>query len=129
MPAWAAQQQGRSVDEQRRWQLTALARGDARAADLFDVPPVGDDAAHYMRAMCATAAAGGHLAVLQWLHARGCDGDADTCSEAARRGDLVMLQWARANGCDWGAQTYWSAQRAADSADVLQWLDEQGCPH
>jgi hypothetical protein len=38
--------------------------------------------------------------VLQWLRDLGCQWDHKTCSEAARGGHLAVLQWARANGCD-----------------------------
>jgi hypothetical protein len=47
---------------------------------------------------CASAAEGGHLAVLQWLRDNGCPWDVCTCSHAAMSGNLAVLQWARANG-------------------------------
>ena len=49
--------------------------------------------------LCAAAAAGGHLALLQWLRQNGCSWDEGTCSCAASGGHLAVLQWARQNGC------------------------------
>ena len=45
------------------------------------------------------AAGRGHLEVLQWARANGCEWNEDTCSDAAEEGHLEVLQWARANGC------------------------------
>jgi hypothetical protein len=42
---------------------------------------------------------GGHLEVLQWARANGCEWNTHTCKWAARKGHLEVLQWARANGC------------------------------
>jgi hypothetical protein len=50
---------------------------------------------------CGNAAKSGHLAVLQWARANGCEWDVDTCGNAAKSGHLAVLQWARANGCEW----------------------------
>ena len=58
--------------------------------------------------ICALAARGGHLEVLQWLREHGCPWDAWTCELAARGGHLEALQWARANDCPWDP---WSAPR------------------
>jgi hypothetical protein len=45
------------------------------------------------------AAHGGHLAVLQWARANGCDWDRDECSAAAEEdGHLAVLQWLHGNG-------------------------------
>jgi hypothetical protein len=43
--------------------------------------------------LCAAAAGGGHLGLLQSLCAEGCMCDADTCSAAAESGDLETLAW------------------------------------
>ncbi len=50
---------------------------------------------------CARAAAGGHLEILQWARSNGCPWNEDTCAGAAMNGHLHVLQWARANGCTW----------------------------
>jgi hypothetical protein len=49
---------------------------------------------------CAAAAQHGHLEVLQWVRANGCDWDIGMCAAAAEGGHLEVLQWACANGCD-----------------------------
>ena len=46
---------------------------------------------------------------------------------AARHGHLDVLQWARANGCDWDAETWEAAVEGGDPA-ILQWLHDNGCP-
>ena len=44
------------------------------------------------------AARGGHLAVLQWARANGCDWNAAACIQAAyHNGHAAVEQWARAN--------------------------------
>jgi hypothetical protein len=55
--------------------------------------------------MCEAAAKGGHLVILQWLPANGCDWSADTCHMDAVGGHLAVLQWAWASGCAWNAAT------------------------
>jgi hypothetical protein len=82
--------------------------------------------------VCEAAAAGGHLAVLQWARQHGCTWDKEVCSSAVGRrapgnaamgpparlpGDeeacsskaggshLAVLQWARQNGCPWDEET------------------------
>jgi hypothetical protein len=76
--------------------------------------------------MCAAAAGGGQLAVLQWLWAEGCEWDEGTCGAAAEGGHLVVLQWARANGCEWGEETCSAAAEGGHLA-VLQWARANGC--
>ena len=84
--------------------------------------------------ICRSAAAGGHLEVLQWaratrpwyqgVHGRGWD--AYTCACAAENGHLEVLQWARASGCDWYADTCaYAAQQG--HLEVLQWARANGC--
>jgi hypothetical protein len=76
---------------------------------------------------CANAAQGGHLSVLQWARANGCPWDAHTCSYASRGGHLAVLQWARANGCPWNSLTcFYAAQRG--HLAVLQWARANDCP-
>ena len=48
--------------------------------------------------MCVPAR-NGHLEVLRWARANGCQWDERTCYAAAERGHLDVLKWARANGC------------------------------
>ena len=55
--------------------------------------------------VCAAAARGGYLEVLQWLRTQAppYHWDSSTCSEAASHGHLRLLQWARAQAppCLW----------------------------
>ena len=75
---------------------------------------------------CSNAAAGGHLEVLQWARANGCEWHSGTCSNAAEGGHLEVLQWARANGCLWNAYTCSNAA-AGGHLEVLQWARANGC--
>ncbi len=43
---------------------------------------------------------GGHLEVLVWARANGCEWDDRTCAWAAQNGHPEVLEWARANGCE-----------------------------
>lgn len=69
--------------------------------------------------VCNSAAASGHLEVLQWCRANGCPWGASTCATAADGGHLEMLKWCRANGCEWDT---WSCRNAARNGhlDVLR---------
>ena len=49
--------------------------------------------------VCAYAAGGGHLEVLQWARAQGCPWDKWTCVRARAGGHFAVLQWALAQGC------------------------------
>jgi hypothetical protein len=69
---------------------------------------------------------GGHLQLLQWMRANGCDWDEYTCSAAARGGHLAVLQWARVNGCDWDEETCKAAAKGGHLV-VLQWARANGC--
>ena len=74
---------------------------------------------------CWSAAAGGHLEVLQWARANGCRWNAWLCSGAAEGGHLEVLKWARANGCEWDV---WTWHHCADQPAVREWLVANGCP-
>jgi hypothetical protein len=77
--------------------------------------------------VCAAAAEGGWLDVLQWLRADECNWDASTCQSAAMGGHLHVLQWARANGCEWDEETCRYAA-AGGHVETLQWAQANGCP-
>ncbi len=77
--------------------------------------------------LCQKAAAGGHLAALQWLRAYGAPWNTDTCARAAGGGHLAALQWSRAHGAPWDEQTCAYAA-AGGHLTVLQWLRKQGAP-
>jgi hypothetical protein len=73
---------------------------------------------------CHTAAAGGYLEVLKWLHITGCPWDSGTCSAAAKGGYLEML-WARAHGCPWSKQDCDFASAVHDHPETLAWVRAQ----
>ena len=55
----------------------------------------------YTRKVCSEAANGGHLKVLKFARAHGCDWDEEVCANAAKNGHIEVLKWARTNGCVW----------------------------
>ena len=69
----------------------------------------------------------GHLEVLQWARANGCDWDTGTCYLAAQEGHLDVLQWARANGCDWNSEKCAAIAAVRGHLDLLQWARANGC--
>ena len=79
----------------------------------------------------AWAAAGGHLAVLQWAREHGCLWDSATCFIAAGHGQLEVLQWMRENDA---TDEVWSerlVRRYADGPrkqEVMAWLDGVTAP-
>jgi hypothetical protein len=79
------------------------------------------------RAVCTSAAAGGHLALLRWARANGCPWDEFTCTFAAGRGHLAVLQWLRANGCPWEETECCLAAAACGRVGVLRWARANGC--
>jgi hypothetical protein len=76
---------------------------------------------------CASAAANGHLHLLQCAPQFKCPWDRNTCAEAARNGHLHILKWAREHKCPWDKKT---CARAAENGHmhVLMWARENGCP-
>ena len=77
--------------------------------------------------VCPTAARAGHLALLQWVRQKGCPWSSFTCTCAARGGHLAVLQWARQNGCDWSVYTC-AAAAEGGHLPLLEWARQQGCP-
>ena len=51
--------------------------------------------------VCASAASGGHLALLKYCWANRCPWNEYTCELAAEGGHLEVLKWARSKGCPW----------------------------
>ncbi len=80
-----------------------------------------------MKKTCLSAAAGGHLDVLQWARQNGRPWSTSTCERAAWAGHLEVLQLARRNGCPWDEGTCWWAAHEGH-LEVLQWLRQNGCP-
>ena len=77
--------------------------------------------------LCASAAKGGQLKVLQWLRENECPWEEDTCRAATKGGHLEVLKWARANGCPWDEETCaWAAENG--HLEVLKWAHANGAP-
>ena len=76
--------------------------------------------------LCSAAAAGSHLALLQWVHKQGCSLDRSTCSSAAGGGHLAVLQWLRQIGCSWDKETCAKAAEGGHLA-LLEWARQSGC--
>ncbi len=64
--------------------------------------------------------ASGHLEVLKWARANGCDWDASTCISAAGHGHLDVLKWAHAHGCPYNSLVIAHAAHGNHS-EVLTW--------
>ena len=77
--------------------------------------------------LCASAAKGGQLKVLQWLRENECPWDELTCRAAADGGQLEVLKWARANGCPWDEKTCAFAAEGGH-LEMLKWARENDCP-
>ena len=90
-------------------------------------------ARHWKRAMhsvssvgvCTEAARGGHLKMLKWARANGCNWNSCTCRDAASGGHLEVLKWARANGCGWNDETCYMAA-AKGHFEILKWARYNG---
>ena len=73
------------------------------------------------------AAIGGHVRVLEWLHAHyAIPWDEWTTIGAARHGQLAALQWLREKGCKWNS---WCIVNAAIGGHlhVIEWARANGC--
>lgn len=73
------------------------------------------------------ASIGGHIHVLEWLHANHfMNWDEWTTIAAARHGQLATLKWLRVMGCRWN---HWCIVNAAigDHLHVIEWAHANGC--
>ncbi|KAG5178057.1 hypothetical protein JKP88DRAFT_330616 [Tribonema minus] len=91
--------------------------GLRRLRSLFDLPLVEDHS--------WLAAGGGHLELVWWLWARanGCPWNESTTQSAAAGGHLEVLQWACANGCFWDE---WLCSVAAAHGRLEEGEGEEG---
>ena len=101
-------------------------RGAPRAAEVVESKRL-PRAARWNSVTCDGAAGGGHLELLQWARANGCDWNSGTCYAAAEGGHLEVLQWARANGCPWDSGVISCAEGSGRTA-VAEWARANGCP-
>ncbi|AJF96999.1 ankyrin repeat protein [Pandoravirus inopinatum] len=81
----------------------------------------------WSKSVAYTAAANGHLGVLERARAAKCPWDETACQAAARSGRLNILQWLRRHGCPWDERTTYGAAFKGH-IDCLQWALENGCP-
>ena len=66
--------------------------------------------------MCAAAAGGGHIVILEWLREKGAKWDPRSCAEAAMRGHLDCLRWLIENECPQDDTTFfWGVKWGATS--------------
>ncbi|UPR04914.1 hypothetical protein HOP50_18g82590 [Chloropicon primus] len=79
--------------------------------------------------VCAGAAKGGHLGILQWARSKGCPWSLSVARNAAEECHLDVLQWARSQDppCPWDEKTCEGAARGGH-LDVLKWLRSQDPP-
>jgi hypothetical protein len=87
--------------------------------------------------MMQGAAAGGSIAVLEWLrYEQFVQFNESLIQSAAHYNQLAMIQYLRATGCPWEASACTaavmcfsdSATTQSSSAATLQWLHQHGCP-
>ncbi len=71
------------------------------------------------RAIVESAAAGGHLEILQCMLVKNRRRNRRMCDLAALGGHLEVLKWARPNGCNWDAQTCAAAARTLSISTIL----------
>ena len=77
--------------------------------------------------VCARAARGGDLRLLQYAHERGCPWTEETCYGAAWGGNLECLRYAHGRGCPWDEYTCTEAARGGH-LDCLRYAHEHDCP-
>ncbi|PNH10034.1 Ankyrin repeat domain-containing protein [Tetrabaena socialis] len=77
-----------------------------------------------------SAAGGGHLPAVAWLVERLGAAMAltdEVFAAAAGSGSMELLSWLRARGCPWDERAF-AAAAEHGSEEQLEWLAEQGCP-
>lgn len=72
--------------------------------------------------MCAVQ--GGHLELIKWALANGCDWSAGASQEAAKFGQIEILQWAVSKGYSVDSSTC-AAAAYGNQFDLLVWLREE----
>jgi len=77
--------------------------------------------------ICAAAAGGGHLELLQKLRSRGFRWSVDTCAEAAHGGHVEVVRYARSSGCPWEPVSVLNEAAHGADAKMLEWLLANGC--
>ncbi len=75
---------------------------------------------------CYSAARGGRLEVLQYLHRAGCTLGDDICVGAACGGSVEVLKYVRAHGAPWSIEEVVAAAADAGAVAMLQYLAAEG---
>ena len=83
------------------------------------------DPVFFTKMTCESAAKGGNMECLKYLHSMKCDWDATTCHEAAYQGNLTMLKWAIENGCPTNHGTIVYAA-GSGHVEMCDWLYNNG---
>lgn len=83
------------------------------------------------------AAAGGHIACIEFARSAGLSWDSDACTAAARHGRLACLRYLHENGCPWSDEATRAAvgydpaknpySTSEGHVDCLRYLHEHGC--
>jgi hypothetical protein len=74
----------------------------------------------------SAAAAEGHTALCQYLHAQQCPWDTYSVANAAYGGHIDLLQWLLDNGCPWYARLLRITAARGGSIAVMAYLQQQG---
>ena len=78
---------------------------------------------------CIVAASNGHLHVLKWAIANGCECDyAEICKGAASNGHLHVLKWVTANAFEYDYAQICEAAASHGQLHVLKWA-VNGCDY
>jgi hypothetical protein len=72
------------------------------------------------------AAAKGHTAMCQYLHAQQCPWSESCTREAAAGGHIDLLRWLISNGCSYAPHHLCTAAVKKDSTEVLEYLQQKG---
>jgi hypothetical protein len=71
-----------------------------------------------------TAAANGHIAMCEYLHAQQCAWDESSTSAAALGGYLDLLRWFIDNSCPWNVHALYAEAAQGGSVEVLTYLQQ-----
>jgi hypothetical protein len=75
------------------------------------------------------AAAYGHTAICEYLHAEQCIWSSSVCFCAACHGHVCTLRWLHEHGCPWDATMIASLAAESGSAEILMYLQQEGVVH
>ncbi|PNH10038.1 hypothetical protein TSOC_003262 [Tetrabaena socialis] len=113
-----------------RMSSTLLLAAAAQGGHVAVMEVLHAHGAHMSEETVRTAAAAAHLPAVAWLVEELGAAAALTASvfaAAARAGSMELLRWLRAWSCPWDA-TVFAAAAEGGSEEQLEWLVEQGCP-